>query len=611
MRLKLSCIEKFLSCVLVLIFISCENQEPISLPEADRTPPSVVIIHPLENSTVSGMVNLQIHATDNDKVDSVLIIINNENIGVIKNNKNDLFEYKWNTLEYEDDLFYALSFLAFDRKENSYRTYPILVKIDNDDDIPPNIKIENPYMGAVISGVVPIILSASDNDSIEYVSIYVNNILQGYVTDSPYVFTWNTNLIEDGQYSIHAIATDMSKNSTKLSPIVVNALNGNINDNAPPTGAIMFPASGINVSGEVVISVIAADNSGNPVKVDFGINGTSMFVDNSEPYEYLWDTTDETEDQEQIITITLEDPSGNKSILNPITVTVDNQSENGKPPIMNILSPSSGETISGTITINVSSDAQSEMDYVEFTINGVSSFVDLASPFSFNWDSENVSDDNFYIIGAIGYNSAGQSGIASPITVYVDNYDNFPPTGQIIYPYPGQTVYDTVNIEISALDNIGIQSVEILINNNTLATITEPPYFFSWNTLDEEDDQNYIIGASLTDLSNNIFIVPSIWVHVNNRDSNPPNGVITNPISGQTVDGIVNFTVIAYDDSGISSVEFFINGESVLIDDQSEFIFNWDTTSLNNNSQHSLSAKITDFSNNISLVQPVLVTVNN
>ena len=66
-------------------------------------------------------------------------------------------------------------------------------------------------------------------------------------------------------------------------------------------------------------------------------------------------------------------------------------------------------------------------------------------------------------------------------------------TGQIIYPYPGQTVYDTVTIEIEASDNIGIASVEILINNNSVANITEPPYFFPWNTLNEVDDQNYII----------------------------------------------------------------------------------------------------------------------
>ena len=90
MRLKLNYTQKLLSYFLVLPFFSCENQEPISLPEADRTPPSVVIIHPLENSTVSGIVNLQVHATDNDKIDSILIIVNNENIGVIKEGNNDL-----------------------------------------------------------------------------------------------------------------------------------------------------------------------------------------------------------------------------------------------------------------------------------------------------------------------------------------------------------------------------------------------------------------------------------------------------------------------------------------------------------------------------------------
>ena len=72
---------------------------------------------------------------------------------------------------------------------------------------------------------------ASDNDSIQYVSYYVNNILQGYVQERPFVFPWNTNLVQSSSYySIHANVKDVSNNNTTIAPISVYVDNGIAND---------------------------------------------------------------------------------------------------------------------------------------------------------------------------------------------------------------------------------------------------------------------------------------------------------------------------------------------------------------------------------------------
>ena len=73
---------------------------------------------------------------------------------------------------------------------------------------------------------------------------------------------------------------------------------------------------------------------------------------------------------------------------------------------------------------------------------------------------------------------------------------------------------------------------------------------------------------------------------------------------------------MAQDDMGIAAVEFFIDGSSVAVentsvDSTSTYSYNWDTSSLDNNSQHTLSAQVTDTSNNTTLAQPILVTVEN
>ena len=70
-------------------------------------------------------------------------------------------------------------------------------------------------------------------------------------------------------------------------------------------------------------------------------------------------------------------------------------------------------------------------------------------------------------------------------------------------------------------------------------------------------------------------------------------------------------TVLAQDDYGISHVEYFIDGISVGTDDEYPFEYDWDTTDLESNSEHTLSATVSDNFGHTIILQPVLVTVNN
>ena len=102
-------------------------------------------------------------------------------------------------------------------------------------------------------------------------------------------------------------------------------------------------------------------------------------------------------------------------------------------------------------------------------------------------------------------------------------------------------------------------------------------------------------------------------VFVNNiiDDITPPVASISNPLSGQTVSGTVSFTVQAEDDFGVYNVEFFIDGESIGADDTEPYQIEWDTTPLENESQHTLSAYVTDHAGHTTIVQPILVTISN
>ena len=116
-------------------------------------------------------------------------------------------------------------------------------------------------------------------------------------------------------------------------------------------------------------------------------------------------------------------------------------------------------------------------------------------------------------------------------------------------------------------------------------------------------------------MSGNQFEIPSISVFVNNipNDNTPPTIIISNPLSGQTVTGNINFSVNVSDNIGISHVKFFIDGYLLDTDYDEPYEYIWDTSSnvgLHGN-EHSLSAIVVDTAGNTTFSQPILVIVEN
>ena len=606
------------------MIFSC-TEDPITIPEPDTTPPQAIVLFPIDGEPVSGEVVIEVRSVDNDRVDSVQFLINQKRVFTDSSQSNDIFKYTWDTEEtimvdgvqeklYAEDQFHYISAIAYDPIGNSYASVPTRSKVDNIDNEPPTAFFLSPFAGQYVSDVVNIEVIATDNDSIQYVSFFINNVLQGYVQESPYLFPWNTNLVESGNfYSIHANVKDLSNNTKTIAPISVFVDNGLENDVTPPTGAIVSPPAGLTVSGDVQIIVSANDNRAMK-EVALSINGTYITTIEQPPFFYSWDTSLEQEDAEHTISVVLIDLAGNEAPLNPISVVVDNIAPADiNPPTVIIMSPVAGQELSGTIDIEVIANDNTGINYIEYYIDGQSYSVDSIPPYIQEWDTETAEDDMEHIIAAVGYDNEGNSTLATPIAVYVDNQDDIAPSGQIQNPIPGQTVNGTISIEIIATDNIGVDNVELSINGISRDTLSDFPYVYNWDTSQEIDDQSHVISAVVSDTSGNIGFIPPVSVIVDNQinDSTPPTGLISNPISGQTVSGTVEITVLAQDDYGIENITFFIDGINISNDNTAPYSYAWDTTVLENGSEHTISASITDVVGHQTILQPVLVTVSN
>ena len=618
-------INQNITFAFLFIFLSCATEDPTLIQLPDTTAPSGYIVSPLNGSSVSGNTSLQVIAIDNEEVDTVYFMIKSQrdnsyrNVDSTTNVSNDIWSGKWNTqnTEWVENENYFITFKAVDLVGNEYIAAPVVVKLDNQDDESPVGYIKNPITGQTVAGQVSIEVEASDNKSIQYVSIFINNEIKITHLSEPYIYNWNTELeTDDLVYSIYAVIVDVDNNRTTIPPISVTVNNQLPTDVTPPTGALTSPPAGSTVFGNTSIQVTAADDQlidYIEFYIDGNLNGTFDCNGPSCTASYNWETINENEG-EHIIQVILVDGWNNSTVLTPISVVVDNIDQDDIHPTAVVTSPASGAIVDGNVLIETLVTDNLEIDKVEFFINNESVYTDsIGSNYSFLWETDTLPDDEHYVLAVIAYDLVGNEGPSTAITVYLDNDDNVLPHGSILYPYAGQIVSGVETVSINAEDNNSIDTVEFYINNILVFSDGTHPYEYDWDTNLEMEDLNHIVGSIIRDDSGNQFEVPSISVLVNNipNDSNPPTITISNPLSGQTVSDTVNFLVAAYDDIGIAYVEFFIDGFSLGTDDEAPFSYLWDTSSnigVHGN-QHALSAIVVDTAGNTTFSQPILVIV--
>ena len=612
--------------VFVMLF-SCTTNEPTIIQLPDTTAPSGYIVSPLNGSSVSGNTSLQVIAIDNEEVDTVYFMIksqsdnNYRNVDSTTNVSNDIWQGSWNTQnsEWVENENYFITFKAVDLVGNTYIAAPVIVKLDNQDDEAPIGYIKNPITGQTVNGLVSIEIEATDNKAIQYVSIFINNEIKITHLSEPFNYNWNTELEQDDLvYSIYAVIVDVDNNRTTIPPISVTVNNQLPIDVTPPTGALTSPPAGSTVFGNASIQVTAADDQlvdYIEFYIDGDLDGTYDCNGPSCSSSYDWDTTTESEG-DHVIQAILVDGWNNSTVLTPISVIVDNIDQDEIHPTAVIIEPASGQTISGNVLVETLVNDNLEIDKVEFYINSQIVYIDSTAPeYNYLWNTDSLPDDENYVISIIAYDEVGNEGPSTAITVHLDNYDNINPSGLIMYPYAGQILSGQQTISILAEDNTGIDSVDFFINNALVYTDFVEPYEYDWNTEFEFEDANHIIGSIITDVAGNQFEIPSISVFVNNipNDNVPPTISISNPVSGQTVSGTINFTVNVDDNVGIAQVEFFIDGYSFGVVTEEPYSYLWDTSSNigAHGNEHALSAIVMDTAGNTSFSQPILVIVDN
>ena len=184
----------------------------------DTQPPVSAVANPIGNSTLSGLVAVDVSASDNRGVVRVDLMVNGTRVA---SDTSAPFAFTWDSTKAANGMV-ELKAVAVDAAGNVGASAPVAANVANTvvaDTIAPSVAITSPANGARVSGTVSITLSASDNQGTAGLSneIYINNVRMATGAGGGLSFNWNTRKVSAGVHTIEARSRDAAGNASRTS----------------------------------------------------------------------------------------------------------------------------------------------------------------------------------------------------------------------------------------------------------------------------------------------------------------------------------------------------------------------------------------------------------
>lgn len=222
------------------------------------------------------------------------------------------------------------------------------------ENLSPLVRFRGPNIGDPFKAPARIVfdIDAADPDgAIDMVRIFSGDDVIATLTESPYQFEWED--VEEGQWTLRAVATDNDGAETTSSPLVLDVKN-----NVLPTGRISAPENNAEiVTRSLRIETEVADSDGRVAQVEFLNGDQSLATLSNPPFEFVWPNTPPGV---HTLTIRMVDDSGAESQSTPVSVTVITPPEIESGSIVRLDTGEFGFSISGppgsTVSIHSSTD---------------------------------------------------------------------------------------------------------------------------------------------------------------------------------------------------------------------------------------------------------------
>lgn len=207
------------------------------------------------------------------------------------------------------------------------------------------------------------------------------------------------------------------------------------------------------------------------------------------------------------------DPSygwGRVNAANALTMA-STISTTSAPPTVSFVTPANGSTVAGSVTVQVSATDSNPISSVTVYLDNAVVATSTAAPYTFSWNSATASNGN-HTMSATAKDAAGNSATAS-ISIGVNNIvDLTPPTAAITSPASGSIISNSIVVQVSAQDNVGVTSVDLLIDGVAKLTDTAAPFSFKYNS-SKLAAGGHTLQARAHDAAGNTGLSPIITVY--------------------------------------------------------------------------------------------------
>lgn len=315
------------------------------------------------------------------------------------------------------------------------------------------------------------------------------------VTMAPYTCAWNTPAVQDGSYTLRAIATNtigLSTTSAEVSTTVAN------------TFAVAVTDPGEIQSGTINLSATLSGSGSRTywVRVEYALAGTNQWkalcTNLAAPYNCSWNTTAFANDYYDLRAVAVSGSAETESETIS-DVLVDNLA-----PVVTMNDP--GTPLSGTRTFTATAtDAHSGVTQtqIQHTRSGATAWTTLCTmqtaPYSCRFDTTALPYGS-YNFRAITMDAAGISTTSGVISNrFVDNT-----IASVSVEDPGTYLTGTIRLTASANSTSGIRQVRIetapsgTTTWTTRCTLTASPFNCDWDTRTTTDGL-YDLRAVLID----------------------------------------------------------------------------------------------------------------
>jgi len=274
----------FLLIPLFLVF-QCSLPEP-----DDEIPPQTVVIYPYEGAVISNNIEVNVQASDNDKISKVWYYV--DGIKIEEKTKSP-YSFNYNINGLTKKVNHVIQSAAKDKEGNTgYSPLVNFTVAETEDIVDPVVSIVNPQSGQVVEGIVHVTAHAEDDRSVQKVAFFIDGDSAGSSASYPYIFNWNTDGLSDSTaHTIFAKAFDAG-NNIGISPVItvtVYPRTGEAGDNVTPSAMFLYPVTGAVLDVALDVSVDLYDNTA-VSRAEFYVDGQLETAANnpSVPWVFNW-----------------------------------------------------------------------------------------------------------------------------------------------------------------------------------------------------------------------------------------------------------------------------------------------------------------------------------